>query len=430
MRQPLAPAAVGSDRPHEDLLVKKRLLSDGLKSGLGIAVLAIVIWREWNPSLEMTRNSLSACATIALQTQPINAAAYASYSLTVPPRGSPGLGHVLTQPLQTLPILLATASLVIGVLITFVRWYVLVRAQELPFTLYNALRLGLIGFFFNNLFPGGIGGDFIKAAFLVREQSRRTVAVATVLLDRAMGLWGIIWLVALLGGVYWMIGDPLLLKEAYLRSIVFTALLIIGGTLLLCGILVVLPAWRAERFAGRLSRIPKVGQMASEFWRAIWMYRLKRTQVAGALLLSLLSQFFLVSGIYCAAHVFRDSGQSATIPSLRESFLIVPVGIAVEALFPTPGGVGGAEAAYSELFALVDNSMRATGLLASLAKRLICLGLGLVGYLVYLGMRPALPVVQLDDGPAPRAPPDQETMKIRIGSTSPQPDQTLSTSRG
>ena len=83
----------------------------------------------------------------------------------------------------------------------------LVRAQDLPFTLPNAMRLGLVAFFFNAFLPGSIGGDIVKAAFLAKEQSRRTVAVATVIIDRAVGLWGLFWLVALLGSVFWVAGD-------------------------------------------------------------------------------------------------------------------------------------------------------------------------------------------------------------------------------
>ena len=30
---------------------------------------------------------------------------------------------------------------------------------------------------------------------------------------------------------------------------------------------------RAQRFARRLSKLPKVGHSAAEFWRAVWMYR-------------------------------------------------------------------------------------------------------------------------------------------------------------
>ena len=53
------------------------------------------------------------------------------------------------------------------------------------------MRLGMIGIFWNTFLPGAVGGDIIKATFLAREQSRRTVAVATVIMDRALALWAL-----------------------------------------------------------------------------------------------------------------------------------------------------------------------------------------------------------------------------------------------
>ena len=86
------------------------------------------------------------------------------------------------------------------------RWFLLVRAQNLPFTLTNAMRLGMVGNYFNTLLPGAVGGDVIKAVFLAREQSRRAVAIATIILDRIIGLCGLVWVVAVLGSLFWLTG--------------------------------------------------------------------------------------------------------------------------------------------------------------------------------------------------------------------------------
>src|SRR5262249_13835966 len=154
-----------------------------------------------------------------------------------------------------------------SLLLTFVRWYVLVRAQGLPFKLSDALRLGMAGFFFNSFLPGAVGGDILKAMFLAREQSRRAVAVATVVMDRVIGLWALVWIVALLGGAFWAGG---LLPEGARQSsqvIIVASGVIVVLTLLVWALLGRLPAAGAERLAGRLERLPKVGGVAAEFWR-------------------------------------------------------------------------------------------------------------------------------------------------------------------
>src|SRR5579863_6733435 len=74
-------------------------------------------------------------------------------------------------------------------LITFGRWYLLVRAQAFAFELKDAVRYVFVGMVMNYVAPGAVGGDLFKAVLLARDQtSRRTVAVATVLLDRILGM--------------------------------------------------------------------------------------------------------------------------------------------------------------------------------------------------------------------------------------------------
>src|SRR5262249_27161693 len=143
------------------------------KYGLGIGLLAYVIWNYW------------------------------SYEAPGDPSKTLGLVNVLHKDIHFIPFLVALVICSASVLLTYVRWFVLVRAQGLPFTFPNAIRLGLIGTYFNAFLPGSVGGDIIKAAFIAREQNRRTVAVATVMIDRALGLVGLIWLVALVGGFFW-----------------------------------------------------------------------------------------------------------------------------------------------------------------------------------------------------------------------------------
>src|SRR5262249_26091165 len=153
--------------------------------------------------------------------------------------------------------------------------------------LTNACRLGLIGYSLSTLLPGSVGGDIIKAAFLAREQSRRTVAVATVLIDRAIGFWGLCWFVAILGSVFLLRRGVQGTTEDKLKFIILTSMAINGAGVLVWLLLGLLPDARADRFAGRLERnIPKVGRQAAEFWRAIWMYRKEGKSFWLALLLA------------------------------------------------------------------------------------------------------------------------------------------------
>ncbi|HWP85284.1 MAG TPA: lysylphosphatidylglycerol synthase transmembrane domain-containing protein [Terriglobia bacterium] len=360
--RPPAPRAPGQ-RPTPNLLrriVNRRLLWVIAKYGFGIGVLAWVLWANWDPG-----------------------------------GNAVGLKGMLQRPMHfgflAAGILICTASL----LLTFVRWYYLVRAQDLPFTLRDAIRLGMVGFFMSTFLPGVIGGDVVKAAVLVREQSRRTVAVATVAFDRILGLVGLFWLAALLGAVFWLTGD--LRGQAVLLSIIAGAWAVCGSLLLGWFVLGLLRTPRADALAARLERLPKVGGPLAELWRAAWLYRRRGRSVWLALGLAILGHVGFVITFYFGSLTLSPA---ESIPSLKEHYLIVPVGMLIQAGFPAPGGMGGGEFAFGKLYEVIGKVFE-SGVLASLIYRVISWILGLAGYMVYLRMGPSLAL--------PRAEPQPET---------------------
>jgi hypothetical protein len=283
-----------------------------------------------------------------------------------------------------------------SITLTFVRWYVLVRALDLRFAVADALRLGFMGYFFNSFLPGSIGGDIIKAAFIAREQPhRRTAAVATVVIDRAVGLWGLFWLVTLVGGVFWLKGDMDSFADRPLRMILAVAATIIAISLLVWILLGFLPESRAARFSGRLARLPKVGGAAREFWRAIWMYREQGTAIWFGLAIALVGHVGFVSNFYFASLAIQ--GEARLIPSIVAHFLLVPIGMTVQAIGLTPGGLGVGELAYSKLYELV-HFPGARGFLAAVMQRVVTWTLSFAGYFVYLRMRRSDPSLT---GPPP-----------------------------
>ncbi len=326
-----------------------KILWNGCKCLLGVAVLAFVVWRYWYPT----------------------------------PDGGPGLADTFAKPIHLVPLGLAVIIFVPGLLITFMRWYILVRAQQLPFTVSDAFRLGLIGFFLNSVLPGSVGGDIAKAAFLMREQGRRTVAIATILIDRAIGLLGLIWLVALLGNCFWALSSPAVLDHKKIQIIILGASTIALSSLAFWFLLGILPAWRADKFARRLEGIRKIGHPAAEFWRAIWMYRLQARAILETLLLSVVGHLCFVLSFYCAALVFGDADQVNQIPSLAQHFLLIPVGLAIQAVPLSPGGLGIGEATFAWLYGIVGFP-QANGVMASFNYRVLGWAVGAIGYVAYL----------------------------------------------
>lgn len=298
------------------------------------------------------------------------------------------------QPIHYLFLAAGFVTLLVSMLITLLRWYVLVRAQDLPFTIRGALSLGLVGFFFNTVMPGSVGGDIVKAAVLAREQSRRTVAVATVIMDRMIALWALVWFVALIGGASWLMG---LLDGPSARPalvIVSTAAITVVVSLVVWSLMGLLPQWWAEGFGEWLeSRLPRIGGSAAEFWRAIWMYRCRQWSVAKAMVLSWIGHVGFVLAFYCCTRTLWDEAADNPIPTLVQHFLIVPIGLVINAMPLFPGGAGIGEYAFGWLYELFG-SAAANGILGSLVQRVLMWVIGLFGYLLYLRMRATVKAAQ------------------------------------
>jgi uncharacterized membrane protein YbhN (UPF0104 family) len=330
-----------------------------LKYGLGLGLLAWVIAAHWH--------------------------------MTSPAGEEVGLAAVIGRPVQFDRLVLASVFAVAAVLSTFFRWHLLVRAQGLPFTLLSAFRLGFIGYFLNTFMPGTVGGDVVKATFIAREQERRTVAVATVLFDRIVGMTGLYFVAVLGGTILWSTGlladviaeeGPRFVFESALGIALGLLISLLTGWILLQGF----PARWYEGVLARFTRIPKVGKALAEAWRAVWMYRSRGRYVGLAFLLGIANHVCNVPAFYFAATTILPADE---VPTFAKHFLLVPIGTTIQASFPSPGGVGGGEFGYGMLYELLEAPF-AHGVLAALLIRAITWTIGFVGYLVYLRMKPRL----------------------------------------
>jgi len=106
--------------------------------------------------------------------------------------------------------------------------------------------------------------------------------------------------------------------------------------------------------------------------------------VMQSLLISWTGHVCLTLSFYCAAQVLRDD---QSIPNLLEHFLIVPLGLVIQATPMFPGGAGIGEFGFGALYSWFGTD-RAMGVLASLVQRLVTWIIGISAYLVII----ALPV--------------------------------------
>src|SRR5262244_3652689 len=84
----------------------------------------------------------------------------------------------------------------LNVLLSVWRWWLLVEAQELdvPFKTLSASML--VALFFNNFLPSNIGGDVVRIGDTAKAAGSKTLATTIVLVDRTMGMLGLVLVAA------------------------------------------------------------------------------------------------------------------------------------------------------------------------------------------------------------------------------------------
>jgi len=342
-RESANPTQPSSTKVHENL---KRIAINVLKYGVSLAILAYLFWKaSGDESFDALRN-------------------------------------------QSKNWLLLSGALVLcmtAITLTIVRWFLLVRALKLPFTLPEALRLGYIGFLFTFLTLGVVGGDLVKAIFLARRQhGRRTEAVATVVIDRIIGLYALFIVAAI--AIFFVDFTSIPVRNPQELAAVRTLCWIsvgaaIAGTILL--VIIALPSFGNTPLSEAAFRIPKIGNGIERVVTAIKMYRGKPRFMAGIGLMSLLIHCCFACSVFLIA-----AGLPGDAPSFGKHFVIVPLAMVANTL-PLPGGMGAFEYALDFLYRGMSaaNVAERQGFVIALGYRIATLFVAMVGVFFYLSRR-------------------------------------------
>ncbi len=277
----------------------------------------------------------------------------------------------LLQEMQWLPFLSALALFLSGSFVRAYRWGVLVWALGVEASWWRLVKLYLVGTFFNQFLPTGMGGDAVKMYELSRADHKAAAAISSVLVDRFLGLF-VLFAMALAALAFSYQLVPIQVRA--LIAAVFIASLL-GGALLLQRTW--LEAWGQRLGLNRLLNRIKI---LRELYDSLHEYG--SPALGKATLASVAWNLILVLGYYLLA---RAVGIDLAIWYF---FLFVPI-ISVLLMIPSVGGLGVREGATTFLFGQVADTNRAGALaLAYLITLWVSALLGAVLYIIQ-GMQEA-----------------------------------------
>lgn len=262
-----------------------------------------------------------------------------------------------------------------AVCLSFVRWWLLVRTLGLPFRMADAFRLGFLGYLMSFVSAGAVGGDLFKAVFIAREQpGRRAEAVATVLVDRIVGLYALLVVASI--GILLMNGPPEDPSLRVLCPITLTATIVGGVGLGLLTLPSITDGWLSQR----VSELPYAGRAIAKVISGVRMYKNRPGVLLVIAIVSVSGHIGLAISLYLIA-----AGLFATVPSLLDHLLMGPLAMIANSLPLTPGGLGQLEAALERLYATFPQGPHnASGMLVGLVFRLTTFAIAGIGALFYI----------------------------------------------
>ncbi|MCS7465936.1 flippase-like domain-containing protein [Stieleria sp. ICT_E10.1] len=294
-------------------------------------------------------------------------------------RVEPQQWETLSQHDKNYPLLVGALLVAVAAIsLSFVRWCLLVRCQGIELTVLEAFRLGAICFLLNFVSAGSVGGDLFKAIFLAkRRPGRRVQAVASVLVDRGVGLYGLL-LLASIAFFFQPGGDASALVGEEMHQLKLgTAILVGVGTGVLAGLVF------GGRIVDRLVRwgetLPLVGGLIHRIGPPLRMFHDHPIAFGISILMSVGVHGMLTLSMYLIA-----CGLYPSVPSLGDHFIIVPIGMLASALPLSPAGIGVFEAAIEWLYKLIPTEPTdASGTLIALVFEMVKVIIAIIGTVFY-----------------------------------------------
>jgi len=254
------------------------------------------------------------------------------------------------------------------------RWKILLAAQGIQMTFRKTMMLYFVGQFFSSFMPGATSGDLFKAFYIAKESgTQKTEAVATVFIDRIIGLMSLI----LLTSIITLLRLDFFLSTPQTKGVmIFNVILLIG---LICGMAVVFGQNIFEKIPlfRKLEEKTALGKIISKLYKAFQICVKSPAVLAKTVGLSMLNHVVFV---FCAVFIGKSIG--INVPAL-DYLTVFPIINAVAAIPITPGGLGTRDAAAVFMLGLLGVA-EPLALSISILVYLATLFWSCVGGVVYL----------------------------------------------
>jgi uncharacterized protein (TIRG00374 family) len=265
-------------------------------------------------------------------------------------------------------------NLVVTCLATW-RWRLLLQAQHIPLAFKPLLGSYLVAAFFNNFLPSNIGGDVVRIRDTARPAGSKTLATTIVLVDRGLGLMGLVFVAAL--------GATMAARMSATLGPIGPGILwaVLAGSITMAGVAVLLPQGIAALLRPlRALHQEWVEERITRLTAALARFR-DEPQVLGACFAGAI----LVQGMLVGFFALVAAGLHLNIP-LTHLGIVVPLSFIVQMLPVSLNGFGLREATFVFYFTRLGLPGEA-GFALSFIAAVLMMVFSLIGAVTYLARR-------------------------------------------
>jgi uncharacterized protein (TIRG00374 family) len=257
-----------------------------------------------------------------------------------------------------------------------VRWQILLRIQSIRLSWLQAGGIVMIGLFFNQFLPGGVGGDAMRLYFAFRLVPRKKIgATLAIAMDRLFGLLTVSFLAA----VTFTVRFSWLARSVVSRHIAYLALTLLCASL---AFVVFLFALVNSQLLHRLPTATPFRKAIIESAEALACYRAHPLTMVLVFPITVVAHLAYYTSFYCAGEALRASAAQAA--TLADTLSIMPL---VDTIISVPisfGGVGVRETLFQELLGNLAHVPPALAAFTASLGFAIQACWGLVGAVVFL----------------------------------------------
>ncbi|OGT58631.1 MAG: hypothetical protein A3F43_01485 [Gammaproteobacteria bacterium RIFCSPHIGHO2_12_FULL_42_10] len=250
------------------------------------------------------------------------------------------------------------------------RWYVLNCAQNITFCFSRTVFVTYLCTALNYVTPGAVGGDFVRAFYVLKHASNKKSAVLlTAFLDRLIGLWTVFFLMS----AACLVRFSIVAHQSQLKYLFVTSSIASLGLLVVFFSMLWVFSYVATSVAWvkRLSQFVWLRPLFS-FARQINLFKLDKKIIAQCVLLSVTSQILVTTTI-----MLISSMMGFPLATFFDFMIAACVTQIVNLIPLTPGGIGIGEMAFSHVLSWLNPSLQAPYATVFFAYRLL-------GVLTYL----------------------------------------------